>query len=103
MQVNFPNAEQINLERTAQVGSKAEKILAGEEWKWIYEFILGALQDQAINTLKNAKTDEDRVRAQQQFLAAHKPKEILEGLISAGQAAKLSLLEIFILEGEYNG
>ena len=103
MQVNFPNPEQINLERAAQVGAQAEKILGGEEWKWIYEYILGALSDQAINTLKNAKTEEDRVRAQQQFLAAHRPKEILEGLISTGQAAKLSLQDISTLEGENNG
>lgn len=103
MSVNFPNAEQINLERAMQVGGEASNILASKEWAWIEDKIFGALQDHAVITLKNARTEEDRVKAQQQFLAAHKPKELLEGLISAGQAAKVSLQDISTLEGENNG
>lgn len=101
--VDFPNAEVLNLERDIQVGGEASNILISKEWLWIEDKILGALNDLAINSLKNARTDEDRVKAQQQFLAAHKPKELLEALIRRGQAAKVGLEQISTLEGENNG
>jgi len=101
--VNFPNSEVLNLERHIQVGGKASDIIASQEWAWIEDKILGALNDQAINSLKNARNEEDRIKAQQQFLAAHRPKEILEALISTGQAAKAGLEQISTLEGENNG
>lgn len=103
MPVNFPDQEIINYERDIQVGAKASEILISEEWIWIEKFILGALQDLAVNTLKIARTEEDRMKAQQQFLAAHKPKEMLESLIRSGIAAKEQLREISTLEGENNG
>lgn len=101
--LNFPNAELINLERDVQVGAQAAKIMAGEDWQWIKTNILGALFDLAVNNLKNARTEEDRVKAQQQFLAAHKPEEMLQALISTGQAAKAGIEQISTLEGENNG
>jgi len=103
LSVNFPSAEFVNLERASQVGDKAAVIIQSDEWKWIYENIFGALQDQAILILKNAKTEEERIRAQQQFIAAHKPKEILEGFIRDGLAAREAMKEISTLEGENNG
>lgn len=100
MSVDFPAEEILNFERAMQVGATAEEIMSSKQWQWIHEKILGALQDQAINSLKNARSEEDRVKAQQQFLAAHKPKEILEALISAGRAAKAQIDQISTQEGE---
>lgn len=103
MSVNFPTEEFKNYERMIEVGGQALKIFQSDEWGWIYEKIFGAMQDQAVNILKNAKTEEERVKAQQLFIAAHKPKELLEQLIRDGEAAKVALKEISTLEGENNG
>lgn len=103
MPVNFPTQELANYERMIQVGAKALSIFQSDEWGWIYENIFGAMQDQAINILKNAKTEEDRVKAQQIFIAAHKPKELIQQLIRDGEAAKEAIKQISTLEGENNG
>lgn len=103
MSVNFPSEEISNYERMVRVGSMARKVYDTQEWKWIYENIFGAMQDQAVIILKNAKTEEDRVKAQQIFIAAHKPKELIEQLIRDGDAASEAMKQISTLEGENNG
>lgn len=103
MPVNFPTQEVAELEKSIDMGGQALRVYQSDEWGWIYEKIFGAMQDQAVNILKTAKNDEDRVKAQQIFIAAHKPKELIEQLIRNGEAAKLALKEISTLEGENNG
>jgi hypothetical protein len=92
--INFPDKDIKVLEAQAFAGDKAKSVRDSKEWAWIKQFILGALHDQAVNTLKNAKTDEDRMRAQQMFLAADKPEGLLDFLISQGDAAIASLKEL---------
>lgn len=92
--MNFPSQEIKALEAQSLHGDRARRIRDGEDWKWLQQFIFGALEDEAIATLRGAKTDEDRVKAQQMFLACEKPRRQLEFLISQGDAAVASLKEI---------
>lgn len=102
--MNFPDQEIRNLELHALHGDRARKVRDGVDWKWLQEFIFGALQDEAIMTLRNSRTDEDRVKAQQMFLACEKPKKQLDFLISQGDAAVASLKEIAVTQNaELNG
>ena len=92
--MNFPEQEMKMLEAQSLHGDRAKRIRDGEDWKWLQEFIFGALFDEAVMTLRNAKTEEERMKAQQMFLACEKPKRQLEFLISQGDAAMASLTEI---------
>jgi hypothetical protein len=92
--VNFPDRDYKALETQALAGDKAKSVKASPEWEWIKTTILGALHDQAVNTLKNAKSDEDRMKAQQMFLASDKPEDLIDFLISQGDAAVASLKEL---------
>ena len=94
MTVEFPDRDIRSLEAQALAGDKARQISGGDDWKWIKEKILGALEDQAIHTLMNAKTEEDRMKAQQMFLASKKPADLITFLISQGDAAVASLKEL---------
>lgn len=80
------------LKAQAIEGGKAKDFLTSDSYQWLDNFILKALEDEAMETLKKAKTEEDRVRAQQMLLAANKPREILNKLVTQGDAAKLQLL-----------
>jgi len=91
---DFPMEEVKALEKQALHGDRARQIQNGEDWKWLQQFIFGAIFDEAVMTLRNAKTDEDRVKAQQMFLACEKPKAQINFLISQGDAAVASLKEI---------
>lgn len=75
-------------------GERALEVKNGKDWAWVKEFLLGAMQDQAINTLKNAKSEEERLKAQQMFLASDKPIQLLDFLISQGDAARATLAEL---------
>lgn len=97
--IDFPEKDITTLEVQALAGERAKQISLGEDWKWIKVNILGALGDQAINTLMNAKTDEDRMKSQQMFLASKKPENLLYALISQGDAATASLKEIRSMDG----
>lgn len=88
-----PNQELLVLEKAAFHGERAREVRDGKDWAWLSEYIFGALTDEAIMTLRNAKTEEDRMKAQQMFLAVEKPKRQLEFLISQGDAARASLAE----------
>jgi len=92
--MNFPEAEVRALEKQALHGSKAREVRDGQDWKWLQEFIYGAIFDEATLTIENAKTEEDRIKAQQMFLACKKPKRVLDFLISQGDAAIASLKEL---------
>lgn len=92
--MNFPEQEVKVLEVQSLHGDRARQVRDGQDWKWLQEFIFGALFDEAVMTLRNAKTDEERVKAQQMFLACEKPKRQLEFLISQGDAALASLKEL---------
>jgi hypothetical protein len=94
MNINFPESEVQALERQSLHGDKARKVRDGEVWKWLQEYIYGAIFDEATLTIENAKTEEDRIKAQQMFLACKKPKRQLEFLISQGDAALASLKEL---------
>ena len=82
------------LTNQAYHGERAREISLGKDWEWVKQFILGALHDQAIHTLMNSKSEEDRIKAQQMFLASRKPNDLLEFLISQGDAARASLREL---------
>ncbi len=92
--MNFPIDEIRSLERQSLHGDRARQVINGKDWEWLQKFIFGAIFDQAIMTLRNARTDEERIKAQQMFLACEKPKAQLEFLISQGDAAIASLKEL---------
>lgn len=105
MSLNFPTEEIISYKESVSIGIKAMEIKESPQWQWVKTNILGALFDRAVIVLRNAKTDEERMKAQQMFLASHEPEEILMRLINEGQAAQLALQEISnpTKEGELNG
>jgi hypothetical protein len=80
-------------------GGRAKNHLASEEWAWFNDIVLKTLELEAIETLKKAKTDEDRIKAQQMFMAADKPRQILNYLVKQGEAAELQLLSTRQLGG----
>lgn len=92
--MNLNDPEIRSLEIQSLHGDKARLVRDGADWKWLQEVIFGAIFDQALMTLRNAKTDEERIKAQQMFLACEKPKTQLEFLISQGDAAVASLKEL---------
>lgn len=102
MPVDFSNAEVTNFETQMSIGAEALGIIESSQWAWIKKYILGALEEKAVLTLKNAETDRERMLAQQMFLASHKPQEILDQLFMEGKAAKIALDEISnpLREGE---
>jgi hypothetical protein len=93
-EINFPDKDRLILENQAFHGERASQLRSGEDWKWLNDFIFGAIFDEAIMILRNAKTDEDRIKAQQMFLSVEKPKRQLDFLISQGDAARASLKEL---------
>ena len=92
--VRFQGDEFRVLELQAREGERAREVFEGDDYKWIKEIIFGAIYDQAIMVLRNAKTEEDRVKAQQMFLACEKPQAQIQFLISQGDAARASLEEL---------
>ena len=92
--LSFPIDEVKNLELQSLHGHRARQVQSGKDWEWLQKYIFGAIFDEAVMTLRNARTDEDRVKAQQMFLACEKPKRQLEFLISQGDAAIASLKEL---------
>ena len=92
--VNFSDEEVRMLTNQALAGEKAFRIRSGADWLWLGQYIFAAIFEEAVMTLRNARTDEDRMKAQQMFLACEKPKKQLDFLISQGDAARASLVEI---------
>ena len=72
--INFPIEEIKALEKLSLHGDRARQVMNGADWKWLQEVIFGAIFDEAVQTLRLAKNDEDRVKAQQMFLACAKTK-----------------------------
>lgn len=93
-QVLFPEKDRQILEAQSFHGERARQVKDGQDWEWVKQYIFGAMQDQAIGILQNAKTEEDRLKAQQMFLACNKPIQLLDFLISQGDAARASLVEL---------
>jgi hypothetical protein len=87
----------------AEHGAKAKNHLASAEWSWFKETVLGALSEEAVMTLRRAKDDAERLKAQQMFLAASKPEEMLQQLVRQGDAAVMQLTEISTLMEAENG
>lgn len=81
-----------SLKVQALEGGKAKSFLASSEWTWFNERVLKPLEDEAMETLKKSKTDEDRMKAQQMILAADKPRTILTYLVKQGEVANMQLL-----------
>ena len=92
--LNFPSTEFKALENQSLHGERAKAVQDGADWAWLQQFIFGAIFDEAIQVLRNAKTEEERMKAQQMFLAVEKPKRLLEFLVSQGDAARASLAEL---------
>lgn len=102
--VEFPHEQYVIWENQIKEGGKAKNLKASPEWAWFDETILKTIEIQAVNTLKNAKDDVERLKAQQMFLAADKPRQLLDALILQGDGAKASLMEISTLkEGDKDG
>lgn len=102
--VEFPHEQYVIWENQIKEGGKAKDFKFSPAWAWFDETILKTIEIQAVNTLKNAKDDTDRLKAQQMFLAADKPRQLLDALISQGDGAKASLMEISTLkEGDKDG
>jgi hypothetical protein len=90
----FPDSDRKALENMAFHGERAKEVKDGQDWAWLNKFVFAAIEDEAIMILRNAKNDEDRLKAQQMFLAIEKPKRLLESLVSQGDAARASLAEL---------
>lgn len=102
--VEFPHEQYVIWENQIKEGGKAKNFKISPEWAWFDETILKTIEIQAVNTLKNAKDDAERLKAQQMFLAADKPRQLLDALILQGDGAKASLMEISTLkEGDKDG
>ena len=78
--------------KVAIQGGRAKNHLASAEWAWFDDIVLKTLEIEAIETLKKAKTDEERIKAQQMFMAADKPRQILKHLVQQGEAAEMQLV-----------
>lgn len=97
---NFIDAK-TQLIEAVSLGERAARFKATEWFAFVEDFLFKALDREAITKMKLAKTDEDRLMAQQMFLAAEKPRALLDYLISQGRgaAAELSTLK----EDDNNG
>lgn len=78
----------------ALAGAKAKDFMASEWWPWFKNAILGALEDKALMHLKNGKTDEDRLAAQQMYLASQQPEVMLNYLVTQGHGALQALEQL---------
>lgn len=91
--VEQDNAQHIEALKVQLVeGDKAKGFRASDGYQWFNNFVLKPLEDEAMETLKRAKTDEERVKAQQMLLAADKPRQILDHLVKQGEAAQMQLI-----------
>lgn len=79
------------LNNRVTAGDNAMRFKESENWRWFSKTILEAFFEQGVSVLQNAKTDMDRMKAQQMILAARKPESIIDDLISQGQAAQAEL------------
>ena len=87
------NAEHIEaLKIKVAEGSNARGFRASDGYQWFNNFVLKPLEDEAMETLRRSKSEEDRVRAQQMLLAADKPRQILDNLVKQGEVAQLQLI-----------
>lgn len=84
-----------------QAMEKASEFVSSEVGKWFVSVILGTLQDEAVELLAKAKTEEDRMLAQQTLLASIKPMKLLERLKQQGELAQASLLVLPPQEDEH--
>jgi len=73
-------------------GEWAKKFKLTEDYFKVQNAILGALKDQAIALLERATTDEERISAQQKFLAVSEFDRMLERMILAGDHATQLLI-----------
>lgn len=78
--------------RIVDEGSKAKSFRSSQEWIWFNNTVLKSIEDEAIETLRRATTDIERIKAQQMFLSVDKPRDILEYLIKQGEIAEYQLL-----------
>ena len=83
-----------SLHARVQAGGKAKDFLAHELSEWFTRIVLASMQDEAIAMMTRARTNEDRLKAQQTLLAAQKPLKMLERLIQQGEDAKTQLLDL---------
>lgn len=102
--INFPTEQTVIWENQAKEGGKAKDFKVSDQWAWFEDRVLKVMEEQAINMLKNAKDDAGRLHAQQMFIAASRPVQLLDALIIQGEGAKASLMEISTLkEGDNDG
>lgn len=86
MSLDFEQAKEQLVSR-AKEGEKAVQFQSSEWAQWIEENIFKALDREAITKMKLAKTDEERLVAQQMFLAAEKPRALIDHLVNLGKGA----------------
>lgn len=84
----------------ALAGQKAKEFKESESYKWFKLTILDSIKEKAINTLRIAKSEEERMLAQQMFIASEEPIDVLEQLISQSDGAIAQLAELSKLEVE---
>lgn len=102
--IEFPTEQYVIWENQAKEGGRAKDFKASPYWPWFQDRVIKTLETRAVNTLKNAKSDADRLMAQQMFLAASAPEQLLEFLITQGDGAKANLIEVSTLkEGDNDG
>lgn len=87
------------LEARIRAGERARELWV--QWgQWIEQTIFAPLNDEALVTLRNATSEDQRMRAQQMSLAVEKVRGIIEQLINQAEGAKAELKHISTLEGE---
>lgn len=94
MSVNFENDDIKAYQDKIMLGGKASTVLVTEEWAWIEANIFERMKKDALILLRAARTDPDRLLAQQMYRACIEPKEQMEEYVREGQAAQEILKQL---------
>lgn len=79
--------EVLRAQEIISLGKQAKEIMRSDMWTFFHDRILKALEREAIRKMKSAKTELERLEAQQMLLASEKPKLLLEAMISEAETA----------------
>jgi hypothetical protein len=96
--LNFPQDSVVKLERTAELGGKTKDFKASGWWDWFNETILMSIEHKALMTLRTAKSEQDRMMAQQMSVVPHEIRRVVNGLVTQGEGAVEQLKTISTLK-----
>lgn len=85
--------------KRVELGEQALTVETSGHWEWVCTNILDAMEERAMNKLHNAKTDLDRLQAQQMLLASRDPRFVFREIINQARGAAEELSQISTLGG----